>query len=66
MHSVILARHIMALPLAGAMIRDHGHVLALEREALSALRGEAKTVVIHRGGGDRSTVHRCALGSGCD
>ena len=33
---VILARHLIAPTGAGAMIRDHGHVLALERSAMAA------------------------------
>ncbi|HEY5179091.1 MAG TPA: IS21 family transposase, partial [Dermatophilaceae bacterium] len=33
---VILARHLIAPTGAGATVRDHGHVLALERSALSA------------------------------
>jgi transposase len=33
---VVLARHLMAPTGAGATVRDHGHVLALERAALSA------------------------------
>jgi len=33
---VILARHLIAATGAGATIRDHGHVLALERAAMAA------------------------------
>jgi len=33
---VILARHALAPTGAGAMVRDHGHVLALERSAMAA------------------------------
>ena len=33
---VILARHALAPTGTGAMIRDHGHVLALERSAMAA------------------------------
>jgi hypothetical protein len=32
----IIARHTLATPGAGATVRDHGHVLALERAALAA------------------------------
>jgi transposase len=37
---VILARHLIAPTGAGAMIRDHGHVLALERSAMAASTSE--------------------------
>jgi len=33
---VVIARHALAPAGAGAMIRDHGHVLALERSAMAA------------------------------
>lgn len=33
---VILARHLIAATGAGATVRDHGHVLALERSAMAA------------------------------
>ncbi len=33
---MILARHLIAATGAGATIRDHGHVLALERAAMAA------------------------------
>ncbi len=37
---VILARHLIAPPGAGATIRGHGHVLALERSAMAASTSE--------------------------
>ena len=37
---VILARHFLAATGAGATVRDHGHVLALERAAMAASTSE--------------------------
>ena len=34
--SVVIARHALAPTGAGAMVRDHGHVLALEHAAMAA------------------------------
>ncbi len=42
---MILARHLIAPAGAGATIRDHGHVLALERAAMAASTTERP----HRG-----------------
>ena len=42
---IVMARHRLARPGAGAMIRDDGHVLALERAAITA----ATSAAPHRG-----------------
>lgn len=42
---IVMARHRLATPGAGAMIRDHGHVIALEQAAMAA----ATSVAPHRG-----------------
>ena len=42
---IVIARHRLATTGAGAMIRDHGHVIALERAAMAA----ATTAAPHRG-----------------
>ncbi len=39
--SVVLARHRLAPPGAGVMVRDHGHVLALEGAAMAAATSAA-------------------------
>ena len=42
---IVIARHRLATTGAGAMIRDHGHVIALEQAAMAA----ATTAAPHRG-----------------